>query len=86
MPNYPWLLKNKLNSSQIQDKMKVMQRLGVPYTDAEIAGAPTQLTTQAEAIVGRLKQEKVEDAVADREIIALISYLQRLGADIGWRQ
>ena len=37
--------------------------------------------TQANAITESLKKEKIE-TLNDREIIALIAYLQRLGTDI----
>jgi cytochrome c oxidase cbb3-type subunit I/II len=39
MPGYKWLFDNKLDISDIDAKMKVMQTLGVPYTDAEVANA-----------------------------------------------
>jgi cytochrome c oxidase cbb3-type subunit I/II len=36
MPGYKWLFDNKrIDISDIEGKMKVMQTLGVPYTDAE---------------------------------------------------
>ena len=86
MPNYPWLFTRKLNSKDLQRKMKVMQRLGVPYTQADVDGAYEALQKQAQEIVGRLQAEKVEGASSDMEIIALIAYLQRLGSDIRWRE
>jgi cytochrome c oxidase cbb3-type subunit I/II len=55
--------------------------LGVPYTNAEIANAVTDLNTQSKAIQARLAEEKIKVS-ADKEIIAMIAYLQRLGTDI----
>jgi cytochrome c oxidase cbb3-type subunit I/II len=58
-----------------------MKKLGVPYTDAEIANAVADLNTQSKAIQARLAEEKIKVS-ADKEIIAMIAYLQRLGTDI----
>lgn len=85
MPNYPWLLKNTLDTRSTQDKMRVLKGLGHPYTDEEIAGAAESMKRQGEAIVASLKQDNITDATPDKEIIALIAYMQRLGTDIGWR-
>jgi cytochrome c oxidase cbb3-type subunit I/II len=60
--------------------MRALQKVGVPYTDAEIADAAQSIRQQADEIVGRLKQANVTTP-PDREIIALIAYLQRLGKD-----
>jgi cytochrome c oxidase cbb3-type subunit I/II len=81
MPAYDWLYTQSLNTSQTQDKLKAMKQLGVPYTDAEIDHAVADLNAQAKAIQGRLAAEKIKVS-ADKEIIALIAYLQRLGTDI----
>lgn len=40
MPAFPWLVGAKLNASEIQDNMRALRKVGVPYTDAEIADAP----------------------------------------------
>jgi cytochrome c oxidase cbb3-type subunit I/II len=52
----------------------------VPYSDAEISGAETAIKTQADGIVQRLATAKIQ-AEPDKEIIALIAYLQRMGVD-----
>ncbi len=39
MPAFPWLAKNKLTGEDTAAKMKTLRALGVPYTDADIAGA-----------------------------------------------
>ena len=36
MPNYPWLDKNMIDGGHTQALMTAMQRVGVPYTDADI--------------------------------------------------
>ena len=81
MPAYAFLFEQNLNTSQTQDKLKAMKKLGVPYSDLEIKNAVTDLTKQSKEIQARLAGEKIK-VDADREIIALIAYLQRLGTDI----
>lgn len=39
MPMFPWLAENKLTGRDTPAKMKALKTLGVPYTDADIAGA-----------------------------------------------
>jgi len=99
MPSYPWLITNELDTRQTLAKMKVMAKLGVPYTDEDINSALSHLEQQSEAIKNRLledpqfaasyKQEEAEMGGSEdfvplnnREIIAMIAYLQRLGTDI----
>ena len=48
MPAYPWLGKTSLNSSDIDTKMRALRTLGVPYTDAEIAGGKAELDGKSE--------------------------------------
>ena len=51
-------------------------------TDEEIAGAQESIDAQRAKIIDGLKVGMVDDAEPDREIIALIAFLQRLGTDI----
>ena len=48
MPGYPWLAKTPARSDDIAAKMRAMRSVGVPYSDAEIAGASTQLAGKTE--------------------------------------
>jgi len=97
MPRYPWLIRNELNKSDTEAKMRVMVTLGVPYTDEEIANAQSSMTEQGTLIENNLNNDpdfvRSYDAdkkaggddfvdMRDREIVALIAYLQRLGTDI----
>jgi cytochrome c oxidase cbb3-type subunit I/II len=88
MPRYPWLFNNKIDIASTTPKLQAMQTLGVPYTDEEVANGEAALNAQALEIFNNLKKEEKglltgEDGLqADHEIIALISYLQRLGHDI----
>lgn len=90
MPRYQWLIKNELDKSSTQDKMRAMVTLGVPYSDAEINNALKHMDEQATKIETNLlanpdiNKSFGNDTTAplkNREIIALIAYLQRLGTD-----
>jgi cytochrome c oxidase cbb3-type subunit II len=39
MPAYPWLFRNVVSGKDTAAKMRTLQRLGVPYTDDDIASA-----------------------------------------------
>jgi cytochrome c oxidase cbb3-type subunit I/II len=84
MPTYPWLYTDSLDTSKTQRKMGVLSSLGVPYSEAEIAQGLDSLREESTEIVSRLKSQGVADAddFTDKEIIALIAYMQRLGTDI----
>lgn len=82
MPKYPWLLFKDIDTKSTVPKMSAMQKLGVPYTDDEIRSGNKDLAAQAEGIANELKEQGITEADANKEIIALIAYLQRLGTDI----
>jgi cytochrome c oxidase cbb3-type subunit 2 len=48
MPSFPWLNDNILDGKDTPAKMKAMQTLGVPYTDAEIAAATDAVKGKSE--------------------------------------
>jgi len=81
MPAYPWLLTQNLDYESTPTKIRAMQKIGVPYADGFADNSIADARKQAEAIVADLKANQVETS-ADKEIIALIAYLQRLGTDI----
>ncbi|RMH65226.1 MAG: cytochrome C oxidase Cbb3, partial [Calditrichaeota bacterium] len=81
MPPYPWLLEDTINEADIPAKIRAMQALGVPYPEGYDQQAVTDLKTQATHIANTLKEQGVQTD-SDKEIIALIAYLQRLGTDI----
>lgn len=57
MPGYPWLATTPLKDTNIKKKMKVMRRLGVPYTDEQIEKAESTLEgkTEMDAIIAYLQ-------------------------------
>ncbi|MCW9094416.1 MAG: cytochrome-c oxidase, cbb3-type subunit I [Ignavibacteriaceae bacterium] len=81
MPSYPWLLTNDLDISTTESKISAMRSVGVPYTEGYEKVANDDLQKQAEQIAVDL-QNAGAPAEPNKEIIALIAYLQRLGTDI----
>lgn len=81
MPAYPWLVEQTLNTSLTTSKLEALKSIGVPYEDEYIANAEQDIKKQADEITGVLKKEGIKVS-SDKEIIAMIAYLQRLGTDI----
>ena len=81
MPAYPWLFDNQIDAAGVGAKVGAMRTLGVPYETGYEERAAADLAQQAAGIVSRLGESGMEVA-ADREVVALIAYLQRLGTDI----
>jgi cytochrome c oxidase cbb3-type subunit 2 len=57
MPAYPWLAAATANYDDIEARMRALRRVGVPYTDAEIAGARKELEgkTEMDALIAYLQ-------------------------------
>ena len=57
MPAYPWLAKNVLTGDDTAAKMRTLRIVGVPYTDAEIAGAKAEVAgkTEQDALIAYLQ-------------------------------
>ncbi|WP_405576695.1 cytochrome-c oxidase, cbb3-type subunit I [Winogradskyella sp. Asnod2-B02-A] len=87
----------KLDKSTIEKKMEVMVTLGVPYTEEDIANAQASMLEQGTKIekslyndpdfVASYEADKAASGeefieMRNREIVAMIAYLQRLGTDI----
>ncbi len=81
MPAYEFLLNKNLDISSTPAKIRVMQKLGVPYPENYDTKANDDLIKQANKISENLKKEGVV-VQSDKEIVAIIAYLQRLGKDI----
>jgi cytochrome c oxidase cbb3-type subunit I/II len=80
MPAYPWLLEQRLDSADVTASVRALRAAGVPYTEADVAGAAAAMRRQGEETVARLAPAGLHTG-ADREIVAIIAYLQRLGRD-----
>ncbi len=81
MPPYPHMLTKPLDLDAIPGKMRGLRRLGIPYTDAQIAGASQSAQAQAREIAAEVESQGGPGQLADREITAVVAYLQRLGVD-----
>jgi len=57
MPRYPWLAKATIDSDGIVKRMNAMRRVGVPYTEEEIAGGREAVEdkTEMQAVVAYLQ-------------------------------
>jgi cytochrome c oxidase cbb3-type subunit I/II len=81
MPPYPWLIDDDLDTSTTAAKIEAMQTMGVPYPAGYASVANLDLSKQANEIAKDLLASGIETS-PDKEIIAMIAYLQRLGIDI----
>ena len=78
MPPYAHLKDDKVDLTLTHRKLSALHTVGVPYTEATIDGAQADATSQAQVIVKDLATEGVKVEL-DSQVVALISYLQRLG-------
>ena len=94
MPAYTWLRDDALDISLLEKKIKAMQTLGVPYAkgyhlkaradlkkQAHLIAEDIVQTTPKQALVGINQKALIQD-IEQKEIVAVIAYLQRLGVDI----
>ena len=81
MPAYPWFTKNTVDLTMIPVKIRAMQTLGVPYAKDYDKKAVADYQEQAQQIVAELKASGI-DIAADKEMVAMIAYLHKLGRDI----
>lgn len=81
MPPYEWLITQTLDTTTTRSKINAMRTLGVPYPEGYEHKANRDLDIQAKGIAEDLQKNNVK-VKSDKEIIALIAYLQRLGTDI----
>jgi len=81
MPRYPWMIRDDLDVSYIEGKINALRTVGVPYAEGYENQALADLEKQAAGISADLKSKGIE-CPPNKEIVALIAYLQRLGTDI----
>ena len=81
MPKYPWLAQKEIDIQSTPAKIRAMKVLGVPYPDNYEQQAIVDLKAQADSIAKDLGANGIQTD-SNREIIALIAYIQRLGVDI----
>jgi cytochrome c oxidase cbb3-type subunit I/II len=78
MPSFAWLLNNPLDNSTLVKKIAVQRMLGVPYPNWTPEQIQARVDAQAKEIAADLKTAGAYVA-PDKEIVALIAYLQQLG-------
>jgi len=81
MPAYDWLITQKLDTTTTSAKIRAMQELGVPYPGGYDKIANQELDKQAKGIADNLAKDHIK-VKSNKEIVAIIAYLQRLGTDI----
>ena len=57
MPAFPWLNEAKIDGAVLQNHMRALRKVGVPYTDAEIDAAPKAVEgkTEMDALIAHLQ-------------------------------
>lgn len=78
MPNYPWLLTKDTDVAALSSKIAVQRTLGIPYPNWTPEQIATRVSEQAKSISDDLRASGAYVA-PEKEIIALIAYLQHLG-------
>jgi cytochrome c oxidase cbb3-type subunit I/II len=81
MPEYSWLVSQTLDTTNTAAKINALRKIGVPYPEGYDKIANEDLKRQALKISENLAKDNIKVS-SDKEIIAIIAYLQRLGTDI----
>ncbi len=79
MPAYPWLITSKIDFDGLEKRVSLFNKLGVPYSDEILHDANNLAKEQAKEIAEVLKKQGVKGDLSDKNITALIAYLQALG-------
>ncbi|MDX1420251.1 MAG: cytochrome-c oxidase, cbb3-type subunit II [Rubricoccaceae bacterium] len=79
MPDYPWLLTRRMDHADLPARLRALRTVGLPYDDATIQNAAALAEAQAAEIAAEVVAQGGPDRLADKEITALVAYLQRLG-------
>jgi len=79
MPAYPWLITSTIDFDSLHKKVVLFNKLGVPYSDEILHDANNLAKEQAKKIAEVLKKQGVKGDLSDKNITALIAYLQALG-------
>ncbi|MEC9442442.1 MAG: cytochrome-c oxidase, cbb3-type subunit I [Myxococcota bacterium] len=82
MPPYPWLLEKELDLDGLDKKLEGLAMLGTPYSIETIDGAERVARDQAKEIAREIEEQGGPAGLEDKEITALVAYLQRLGHDL----
>ncbi|MDH5425290.1 MAG: cytochrome-c oxidase, cbb3-type subunit II [Gammaproteobacteria bacterium] len=99
MPNYPWLLENDLDFSDMADRMRALKKVGVPYSESkaeyeanvkEFGQDVAEMLDIQKAQENLIKQAQTGnydgDATRITEMEAMVAYLQMLGTLVDFSQ
>jgi cytochrome c oxidase cbb3-type subunit I/II len=81
MPAYAWMLTAPTDFASVQARVDAMLMLGVPYGKL-IDRAEPVAREQARQIADEIVVQGGPSGLADKQIVALTAYLQRLGTDL----
>lgn len=81
MPAYAHFLTDTIDFDGIQRRVDAMVMLGVPYGDA-VNTAPAMARAQANAIAAAIVEQGGPVGLQDKDMVAIVAYMQRLGRDI----
>jgi cytochrome c oxidase cbb3-type subunit I/II len=82
MPAYAHLLEDTIDWSVVQKRVDAMAMLGVPYDATALANAEMLAHQQARELAAKLVAQGGPAGFEDKDVIALIAYMQRLGRDV----
>ncbi|HEX7008632.1 MAG TPA: cytochrome-c oxidase, cbb3-type subunit I [Phycisphaeraceae bacterium] len=82
MPSYAWLLEKPIDWEQLARGVRANAVLGVPYSEQEQEQAVELAQAQARQIAAEIVQQGGPEGLEDKQVVALIAYLQRLGTDL----
>lgn len=82
MPAYSHMISDTLDFGKVQSRVNAMAMLGVPYEKSVLNDAASAARAQAKEVADKLVKQGGPAGMENREIIAMIAYLQRLGKDI----
>ncbi|MFN4244365.1 MAG: cytochrome-c oxidase, cbb3-type subunit I [Tepidisphaerales bacterium] len=86
MPQYGYLERKTLDFASIPLRIRAMQTLGVPYSELDraesIENAKKQAAEIAATIAEQAQDPSLAESLKDKQVTAVIAYLQRLGTDL----
>lgn len=82
MPSYEHLLVDDLNYDAIAPHVKAVWQLGAPYSDEDLENTKEVAFKQAEKIAADIVAQGGPHSTFDKQAVALIAYLQRIGTDL----
>jgi cytochrome c oxidase cbb3-type subunit I/II len=82
MPSYRALAESKTDFGSIPARLRAMRGLGVPYSNQEQANGIELAKAQAVDVAAKIVAQGGPKGLEDKEVVALIAYLQRLGTDL----